>query len=143
MTFYPFPTEVGRLPGDRTGRNDRLVRRFSAGQQLRVHLRLGEHPKPQNRPISAEVLNISIAGVSVRVARTLPVSTGAMVTIGDGDSTASCRVTYTTRTTEPDRQILGLEYVTQSDRFRLDVGGVVGALRKDRGQVIKAWHRPN
>jgi len=143
MTFYPFPTEMDRLPGDRTGRNDRLVRRFSAGQQLRVHLRLGEHPNPQHRPISAEVLNISIAGISLRVTRTLRVSVGAMVTIGDGDSTATCRVAYTARTAEPDRQILGLEYVAQSDRFRLDVGGVVGALRKDRGEVIKAWHRPN
>ena len=66
-----------------------------------------------------------------------------MVTIGDGDSTATCRVVYTTRTTDPDGQILGLEYLRQSDRFRLDVGSVVGALRKDRGQVIKAWHRPN
>jgi hypothetical protein len=33
--------------------------------------------------------------------------------------------------------------VHQSDQFRLDVGRVVAALRKDRGQVIKAWHRPN
>lgn len=143
MTFYPFPTELGRRPGDRTGRNDRLVRRFTAGQQLRVHLHLGEHPNPQNRPISTEVLNISIIGISLCVSATLRVNEGAVVTIGDGDSTATCRVVYTTRTTEGDRQILGLEYVRQSDRFRLDVGSVVGALREDRGQVIKAWHRPN
>ena len=143
MTFYPYPTEMGRLPGDRTGRNDRLVRRFSAGQQLRVHLRLGAHPNPQNRPLAAEVINISIAGISLRVHRTLRVYAGAMVTLGDGESTATCNVVYTTRSHDHEHQILGLEYVTQTDRFRYDVGGVVGALRKDRGQVIKAWHRPN
>lgn len=143
MTFYPFPTELSRIPGDRSGRNDRLVRRFNAGQQLRVHLRLGANPNPQNRPIPAEVINISIAGISLRVHRTLRVTAGAMVTLGDGASTATCHVAYTTRTNDIERQILGLEYVTLSDQFRLDVGGVVGALRKDRGQVIKAWHRPN
>jgi len=143
MTFYPFPTEMGRLPGDRSGRNDRLVRRFDAGQQLRVHLRLGTNASPQNRPISAEVVNISVAGASLRVNRTLRVYAGAMVTIGDGDGLATCNVIYTARSDDLERQILGLEYVTQTDRFRYDVGGVVGALRKDRGHVIKAWHRPN
>lgn len=143
MSFYLYPTELTRLPGDRTGRNDRLVRRFDAGQQLRVHLRLGEHPNPQNRPIAAEVINISIAGISLRVHRTLRVFAGAMVTLGDGQSTATCNVVYTTKASDEDRQVLGLEFVQQTDRFRLDVGGVVGALRKDRGQVIKAWHRPN
>lgn len=143
MTFYPFPTELNPLPGDRSGRNDRLVRRLDAGQQLRVHLRLGANPNPQNRPTSAEVINVSIAGISLRVHRTLRVYAGATVTLGDGVSTATCNVVYTSRSTDLERQILGLEFVTQSDQFRLDVGGVVGALRKDRGQVIKAWHRPN
>jgi len=143
MTFYPFPTQVTRLSGDRTGRNDRLVRRFSAGQQLRIHLRLGANPNPQNRPISAEVVNVSIAGASLRVTHTLRVHAGAMVTIGDGDGTATCKVKYTAQSDDLDSQILGLEFVTQSDRFRLDVGSVVAALRKDKGHVIKAWHRPN
>ena len=143
MTFYPFPTELSRLPGDRSGRNDRLVPRFDAGHQLPVHLRLGENPNLQNRPIPVEVINISIAGASLRVVRTLRVHVGAIVTIGDGESTACCKVVFVTRSHELDRQILGLEFVSQTDKFRLDVGGVVGALRKDRGQVIKAWHRPN
>lgn len=56
MTFYPFPTEPTPLPGDRSGRDDRLVRRFNAGQGLRVHLRLGENPNAQKRPIPAEVI---------------------------------------------------------------------------------------
>ena len=143
MTFYPFPTEPTRLPGDRSGRNDRLVQRFNAGQSLRVHLRLGENPNTQNRPISAEVINISITGISLRVHRTLRVYAGAMVTLGDGVSTATCSVVYTTKSSDLERQILGVEYVTQTHQFRHDVGRVVGALRKDRGQVIKAWHRSN
>ncbi len=143
MTFYPFPTELSRLPGDRTGRNDRLVRRFDAGQQLRVHLRLGANPNGQSRPVPAEVVNVSIAGISLRVHRTLRVYAGAMVTLGSGDSTAACTVVYTAWSDDRERQILGLEYVHQSDRFRLDVGRLVAVLRKDHGQVIKAWHRPN
>lgn len=143
MAFYPFPTELSRLPGDRTGRNDRLVRRFDAGQELRVHLRLGANPNAQSRPVPAEVVNVSIAGISLRVHRTLRVFAGATVTLGSGESTATCDVVYTTQSSDHERQILGLEYVQQSDQFRLDVGRVVAALRKDRGQVIKAWHRPN
>lgn len=143
MTFYPFPSELHRLPGDRTGRNDRLVRRLDAGGRLRVHLRLGAHPNPQHRPISAEVVNISIAGVSVRVHRTLRVHAGAAVTLGDGRSTAVCTVVYTTRSHDHEHQLLGLEFGEQSDRFRDDVNAIVAALRKDRGQVIRAWHRPN
>lgn len=143
MTFYPFPTELSRLPGDRTGRNERLVRRFDAGPQLRVHLRLGANPNAQTRPVSAEVVNVSIAGISLRVHRTLRVHAGATVTLGDGESLATCAVVYTAQSGDLEQQILGLEFVTQSDEFRLDVGRVVAALRKDRGQVIRAWHRPN
>lgn len=144
MSFYPYTSDLELLAaGDRTGRNDRLVPRFTAGIRLRVHLRLGAAPNPQNRPIVADVVNISITGVSLQVTGTLRVHAGASVTIGDGDSTAACRVAYTTRSAVTTRQILGLEFVSQTDAFRLDVGRIIAALRQDRGQVIAAWHRPN
>ena len=144
MSFYPYPTELESLrDGDRSGRNERLVRRFTAGLRLRIHLRLGAPPNPHNRPIAADVVNVSIAGISVRVTGTLRVHAGANVTIGAGDSTAACRVIYTTLSGDDASQILGLEFSSQPDPFRLDVGRVIGALRRDRGQVITAWHRPN
>ncbi|MEQ8839826.1 MAG: hypothetical protein RIB98_02520 [Acidimicrobiales bacterium] len=124
--------------------------RFTAGIRLRVHLRLGATPilpggtpNPRNRPVPADVVNVSITGISLAVTGTLRVHCGATVTIGDGDSTAACRVAYTARSAEAGSQILGLEFVSQTDAFRLDVGRIIAALRQDRGQVIAAWHRPN
>ena len=141
MTFYPYPDELEPSnPNDRTGRNDRLVRRLSAPLQLRVHLRLGTNP--QSRPSPADVINVSVAGASLRITRSLPVNAGATVTIGDGRSTATCRVVYA-QAHGRNGQVLGLEYTAQSDQFRLDAGQVIAALRRDRGQVIRAWHHAN
>ena len=143
MTFYPYPELESHGEDDRIGRNERLVGRFTTTLKLRVHLRLGAPQNPHNRPIAADVVNVSIAGISLRVTRTLRVHPGANVTIGSGNSTAACRVVYATTSPDGSSQILGLEFSSQTDEFRLDVGRVIGALRRDRGQVITAWHRPN
>ena len=129
-------------PDDRSGRDERLVRRFVTRRLLHIHLRLGGSVARRSRPATAEVLDLSITGAKIRIAATLRVKVDATVTLGDPPSTVVCRVAHTQMlgTTHQD---LGLEFLDPTDEFCADVSKAVAALRKDRGHVLKAWHQQN
>lgn len=127
----------------RSGRDDRLVRRFQTGGRLHVHMRLGGQGTAHNRPVVAEVADISMTGLLVRVAGSLRVRAGAVVTLGDDYSTALCRVAHAKAPLGARVQNLGLEILEQSPEFRNELRLAVGALRKDKGQVLEAWEREN
>jgi hypothetical protein len=129
--------------GDRTNDNSRLVKRFTTDGRLHVHLRLGGRGPAHSRPTVAEVTDVSITGVLVQISGSLRVRQGATVTLGDGPSTAVCRVAHARVLTGTKSQQLGLEIVEQTDEFRRELSLAVGALRKDRGQVLAAWEHPN
>ncbi|MDW3217173.1 MAG: PilZ domain-containing protein [Acidimicrobiales bacterium] len=139
--FYPIDSALHR-PDGRSGRDDRLVRRFLTGGRLHIHLRLGGADASRSRPIAAEVINLSITGALVRFPAKLRMKPGATVTLGNPPSTVVCRVVHTAMITA-DQQDLGVEFVEPTDAFCADVSRAVGALRRDRGHVLAAWHRPN
>ncbi|GJM36805.1 MAG: hypothetical protein DHS20C19_01720 [Acidimicrobiales bacterium] len=139
--FYPIESTL-RRPDERSGRDDRLVRRFNTGGRLHIHLRLGGADATRSRPIAAEVINLSITGGLVRFPATLRLKPGATVTLGNPPSTVVCRVVHTAMIST-DHQDLGLEFVEPTDDFCADVSRAVAALRRDRGHVLAAWHRPN
>lgn len=128
-------------PGDRTGRNDRLVPRFTTSGTLHVHIRLGRRDNLHTRPITAEVSDISITGLLLRVTGSLRLREGAHITLGDGDSVGIGRVVHVRTTPDGRNQWLGVEIVEQTVRFREELMAAVGALRKDRGQLLAHWER--
>lgn len=139
--FYPAVSTLPR-PGERSGRDDRLVRRFATRRRLHIHLRLGGATAGRSRPVTAEVVDLSITGARVRIGATLRVRADATVTLGDPPSTVVCRVAHT-QMLGPTHQDLGLEFVEPTDAFCVDVSKAVATLRKDRGHVLRAWHQQN
>lgn len=118
------------------------MRRFRTRGRLHIHLRLGGASATRSRPVTAEVLDLSITGAQVRIAASLRVKPNATITLGDAPSTVVCRVVHT-RMVGTTHQDLGLEFHDPTDQFCADVSKAVAALRKDKGHVLKAWHRPN
>lgn len=141
MSFF-YPIDSPPRPGDRSGRDDRLVRRFTTRGRLHIHLRLGGATATRSRPIVAEVLNLSITGALIRITAGLRVRAAAKVTLGDPPSTVVCRVAHA-RMIGTEFQDLGLEFLAPTDEFCVDVSRAVGDLRKDRGEILEAWHRTN
>lgn len=117
----------------------RLVTRFGTGGQLNILLRLGGADAARSRPVVADVINISITGALVRIKGELPVWSGATVTLGDGESTARCRVVHATSLAGTPWQDLGIEITEMTDPFHDELHQVIAALRNDRGQIHHAW----
>jgi hypothetical protein len=128
-------------PGERTGSNDRLVPRFTTSGTLHVHLRLGRRANLEINPLTVEVSDISITGLLLRVTGSLRLREGAHLTLGDAGSTAVGRVVHARATPDGHHQWLGVEIVEQTPRFREELSAAVGALRKDRGQLLEHWER--
>lgn len=129
--------------GRRAERDDRLVRRFTTSGRLHVHMRLGGRSATHSRPVVAEVTDVSITGMLLTVSGGLRVRPGALLTLGDGESTAVCRVVHVNTPAGSRSQRLGVEILDQTAEFRSELNLAVGALRKDVGQVRAAWERPN
>ena len=125
---------------DRSGKNDRLVRRLVTGGELAIDLRLGGKGAEHSRPVVAEVIDISLTGFLVRITGNLKVQPGSMVTLGEDDNTAVCRVAHANSPAGSVEQELGLHITEMSDQFRTELHAAVAALRKDHGQMREAWY---
>lgn len=125
---------------DRTGKNDRLVRRLTTGGELAIDLRLGGKGAEHSRPVVAEVIDISLTGLLVRITGNLKVQPDSFVTLGEGDTTAICRVAHANSPAGSIEQELGLHITEMSEQFRKELHAAVAALRKDRGQMREAWN---
>ncbi len=119
--------------------NDRLVGRFTTSGQLHIRVRLCSPTNELSPPLTAAVINISVTGLLVRIASDQKVRPDASVTIGDGTSTAVCRVAHANSPSGSETQQLGLEIVEMTDAFREELHLTIAALRKDRGGLLDAW----
>lgn len=119
--------------------NRRLVRRWTSEGDFPVTLGLSDGGTDEGDTLTAEVKNLSITGMLVRIRWGSDISAGSTVTVGEGDTTAICSVAHVHAVPGTDVQELGLHIEDMSDLFCRGLHESVSALREDQSSLLEPW----
>ena len=79
---------------------------------------------------TAEVLDMSMGGMLVEAPAEPRFDVGETVELASDGHTASARVAHKHEALDPDKQLLGIEFVTMSEAFEASLHEAVRALRR-------------
>ena len=114
------------------GFDQRLLRRYTLGNQVEIEWLTGRHRKGLVRRVvvpTARVVDLSMGGMLVEVPARPLLDVGSVVELASDGHLASARVAHKHVAIDPGLQLLGIELVEMSEAFAASLHGAVRALR--------------
>lgn len=112
--------------------NERLLPRHAVIGRIEIEWLSSRHRKGLRRRLvvpTAEVLDLSMGGMLVEVPAEPRFDVDETVELASEGHTASARVAHKHEAIDPDKQLLGIEFVAMSEPFEASLHEAVRALR--------------
>jgi hypothetical protein len=112
--------------------NKRLLLRHAVNGRIEIEWLSSRHRKGLRRRLvvpTAEVLDLSMGGMLVEAPAEPRFDVDETVELASEGHTASARVTHKHEAIDPDKQLLGIEFVAMSEPFEASLHEAVRALR--------------
>jgi hypothetical protein len=114
--------------------DNRLLPRYAVTTRVEVEWLSWRRPEGLRRREvipTAEVLDVSMGGMLVDAPGKPPLDVNAIVELASAGNPATARVAHKHVALDPDRQLLGIEFLDMSEGFAAGLHALIQALRDD------------